>query len=341
MAKDRVWYFATLFLCGIMQCTQTRSSVVSSTKSQGSWSHAGEITCTLGKSLRSWGCLVDSSRSQGTPCKQGTCYFVIYNISLCNSVHTINKAAYALRASLEKVGCCSASSAASLSHRGEGGTVLLSVGDWLLSVTEWEVIFLLRPDYGLSHYGKKPSTTSGSRWSKGKANINSYDCWLYSETLCSELACFLCGLPSSQNYVLHAEQFNSSAILTFSEIYQLWSHRSMILNVASSLPSLSSVSLLCQLGVVWAVTENNLWVCMCFSKHQNHDECRDTLTLHKTPSYHHKKTPTNQRHKKGTGISRKLRNLLGVLSFNMEAYFCISASSSLVESDMDNWIILR
>lgn len=54
-----------------------------------------------------------------------------------------------------------------------------------------------------------------------------------------------------------------------------------------------------------------------------------------------KKTPTNQRHKKGTGISRKLRNLLGVLSFNMEAYFCISASSSLVESDKDNWIILR
>lgn len=53
-----------------------------------------------------------------------------------------------------------------------------------------------------------------------------------------------------------------------------------------------------------------------------------------------KKTPTNQRHKKGTGISHKLRNLLGVLLFNMEAYFCISASSSSVESDMDNWIIL-
>lgn len=101
LAKDRVWYFVMLFLCGTMQRTQTRSSVISSTKSHGSRSHTGEITCALGKSLRSWGCPVDSSRSQGTPCTQGTCYFVIYNISLCNSVHTINEDAYSLRPSLE------------------------------------------------------------------------------------------------------------------------------------------------------------------------------------------------------------------------------------------------
>lgn len=161
--------------------------------------------------------------------------------------------------------------------------------------------FSAEAHYGLSHYGRKPNTTSGSRWSKGKANINSYDCWLYSETLCNELACFFCGLPSSQNYVLHVEQFNSSTILMFSKTCQLWIHRSMIFNVASSLPSLSSVSLLCQLGVGWAVIENNLWVCTCFSKHQNHDECRDILTLHRTPSYRHKKTPnqpkTQKRHR--------------------------------------------
>lgn len=41
--------------------------------------------------------------------------------------------------------CCTASSVAPWSHHGERGIVLLSVGDWLLSVTEWEVIFLLRP----------------------------------------------------------------------------------------------------------------------------------------------------------------------------------------------------
>lgn len=105
--------------------------------------------------------------------------------------------------------------------------------------------------------------TSGSRWSKGKANINSYDCWLYSETFCNDLACFLCGLLSSQNYVLHAEQFNSSATLAFSKANQLWIHRSTILNPASSLPSLSSVSLLCQLGIN----------CLCCCTEQFECEC--------------------------------------------------------------------
>lgn len=40
--------------------------------------------------------------------------------------------------------------------------------------------FSAEAHYGLSHYGRKPNTTSGSRWSKGKANINSYDCWLWN-----------------------------------------------------------------------------------------------------------------------------------------------------------------
>lgn len=51
------------------------------------------------------------------------------------------------------------------------------------------------------------------------------------------------------------------------------------------------------------------------------------------------KQPKKQ--KKSTGISHKSCNLLGVLSFNKKAYFCISASSSLVESEMDNWLIVR
>lgn len=69
---------------------------------------------------------------------------MIYNISLCSSVHTIKEVDY-VRPTLEKVWWCTASSAALLSHHEEGGTVLLSVGDWLLSVAQWAVIFLLRP----------------------------------------------------------------------------------------------------------------------------------------------------------------------------------------------------
>lgn len=68
-------------------CTQTCSSVISSTKSHGSWSHIAEITCTLGKSLCSWGCQVDSCRNQGTPCSRGHA-ILWYKISLCAALYT-------------------------------------------------------------------------------------------------------------------------------------------------------------------------------------------------------------------------------------------------------------
>lgn len=80
---------------------------------------------------------------------------------------------------------------------------------------------------------------------------------------------------------------------------------------------------------------------MCCSKGQNHDDCRDTLTLHRTPSYPHKKTTettkdTQKKHRDLTQDMCVLSAYLGVLLFNIKAYFCISASFSLVESEMDN-----
>lgn len=46
--------------------------------------------------------------------------------------------------------------------------------------------FSAEAHYGLSHRGKEPNTTGSSRWNKGKANINSYD---YSLFQCSAMIC--------------------------------------------------------------------------------------------------------------------------------------------------------
>lgn len=59
---------------------------------------------------------------------------------------------------------------------------------------------------------------------------------------------------------------------------------------------------------------------------QNHDECRDILTLHRTPSYaHHKKNP---RHTKAQGFHTSC-NLLGVLSL-LSTWKLTSASQVLL-----------
>lgn len=71
-----------LFLCRIIQCTKiglkcflSLRSVISSTKSHLSWPHTEEIACsamqTVTLSWHFWEL-------------QGTCYFMLYNLSLCS-----------------------------------------------------------------------------------------------------------------------------------------------------------------------------------------------------------------------------------------------------------------
>lgn len=118
-----------------MQCTQTCTSVVSSTKSHGPWSHIGEITCTLGKSLCSWGCWVDSCRRQGTACCRGHA-ILWYTISVQLCTHH----------QWSWLRCQAHPGESVMFHSLQcSPIVLLSVGDWQLRVTECEVIFLLRP----------------------------------------------------------------------------------------------------------------------------------------------------------------------------------------------------
>lgn len=165
-----------LFLHWIVQCTH--SSVVSSAKSHESWSDIGEITCTLGKSLCSWRCWVDSCRSQKTPWSRGHA-MLWYIISLCAALYTPS----VKLATLSDLPWKSV-----MLHSLQCGPIVPPWGRRDTPECRWLVAqcnrvrggFSAEAHYGLSHYGKKPNTTSGSRWSKGKANINSYDCWLYS-----------------------------------------------------------------------------------------------------------------------------------------------------------------
>lgn len=222
-------------------------------------------------------------------------------------------------------------------------TVLLSVGDWLLSVTEWEVIFLLRPITVWVIMGKNQTPRAAADKTRERPTSTAMMTFIQKHSAVTwHVSCVVFWAHKIMSWM----QSSSTPA-------QYWCFLRLI-NYESTDPWYSIWHLLFPLfhqfpcSVSWELSvllQRTICECACVvvkTKIMMSVEMPLAATRHQvTPTKKPKKPQTmKDRKRKSTGISHKLCNLLGVLSFNIEAYFCISASS-LVESEMVNCLILR